>query len=96
MNKRDPALWRVCREFHGREWRDGAVVYDAASGDTHHLAPMAFQILTLIHGTPLTQEELASRLLSSDSTAPNEECLITIESIVNNLHELGFIEPEQH
>ena len=96
MSKRDTAHWRACREFHGREWGDGAVIYDAASGDTHHLALMAFQILTLIHSSPCTQEELASRVLSSDSATPDEEFFITIESIVNNLYGLGFIEPEHH
>jgi len=97
VSKRGAARWQVCREFHSKEWCDGAVVYDAASGDTHHLAPMAFQILAHLQACPCTQQELASRVLSSDSAAPDQpdqESLSTIESIVTDLSELGFIEPK--
>lgn len=94
MSKREAARWQVCREFHSKEWCDGAVVYDAASGDTHHLAPMAFQILAHLQASPYTQQELATRVLSSDPAAPDQESLLAIESIVTDLSELGFIEPK--
>lgn len=96
VNKGEPARWCISREIHGKEWRDGAIVYDAASGDTHHLSLPAFHILALIQDSPLTQEEIAARMLPALSSAPNEEFLLTLEAIVNNLHALGFIEPARH
>lgn len=95
MKKFDATRWQVCREFHSAEWPDGAVVYDTASGDTHHLAPAAVQILHLIHDSPCTLKALATRVLSSDSATPDQAPLLTIEAIVTDLSELGFIEPEQ-
>ena len=96
MSKRETARWRICRNFQGREWLDGAVVYDTASGDTHHLALLAFQILTCIRDAPCTQEEVLHRVLSSPSTKLNEESPETINAIVQDLHTLGFIELDSH
>lgn len=96
MKKFDATRWRVCREFHSAEWPDGAVVYDMASGDTHHLTPAAVQILHLIHDSPCTLKALATRALSSNAATPDQESLVMIEAIVTDLSKLGFIEPEQH
>ena len=96
MSKRDTARWRVCRDFQGREWLDGAVVYDTASGDTHQLALMAFQILTCIRDAPCTQEEILHCVLSSPSTKLDEENPEAINSVVQDLHTLGLIELESH
>lgn len=96
MKKCDTTRWRACREFHISEWPDGAVVYDTASGDTHHLTPAATQILNLIHDSPSTLQALTSRVLSSDSATPDQASLVMIEAIVTDLSKLGFIEPEQH
>lgn len=88
--------WRVSREFHSAVWPDGAVVYDSASGDTHHLAPAAIQILNLILEAPCTLETLAACALASDVATSHPESLSAIEAIVTDLSELGLIEPEPH
>ena len=88
--------WRVSREFHSAEWPDGAVVYDSASGDTHHLASAAIQIFNLILAAPCTLKALAACALASDAETPHPESLSAIEAIVTDLSELGLIEPEPH
>ena len=92
-NKRDAIRWQACREFRSAEWPDGVVIYDTASGDTHHLTPAALQILNLIHDSPSTLKALAE-VLPSGATA--EDSLSMIEAIVTDLTELGFIEPKSH
>lgn len=88
--------WRVSGEFHSAVWPDGAIIYDAASGDTHHLAPAAIQILNLILEAPCTLKTLAARTPAPDADTPDPESLAVIEAIVTDLSELGLIEPEPH
>ena len=86
----------MCREFHCKEWTDGAVIYDLASGDTHHLTLAASDILNLIHSAPCTQEEIASHVLSSGPDPVDKETLVAIDGILTHLMELGFIEAIKH
>lgn len=88
--------WRVCREYRCKEWPDGAVLYDCASGDTHHLTPAAFRILSLLHNAQHTQEELARCVLSSGVTTVDDESLAMIDATLAHLAELGLIESIQH
>jgi PqqD family protein of HPr-rel-A system len=88
--------WRVCREYRSKEWPDGAVLYDTASGDTHHLTPSAFRILSLLHAAPRTQEELAHCVLSSGVTKVGDENLAIIDATLAHLVELGLIESIRH
>jgi len=92
----DNARWQVCREFRVNEWLDGAVLYDTASGDTHHLAPVAFQILSLLLHAPRTQEELVRCVLSSDEMTVDDESLAMIDATLAHLAELGLIESIKH
>lgn len=69
------------------------MVYDAASGDTHQLSPLAYQILTLIQEAPATQDTLAARVPPAPDDTDDGAALA---AIVLNLHELGLIEPEPH
>ncbi len=86
--------WRTCREYLHREWSDGAVLYDTASGDTHHLTPSAFQILHLLQA-PHTQEELTRCVLSSDSKMVDEDRIAMIDATLAHLVQLGLIESLQ-
>jgi len=87
----DTPRWRVCRDYRYHVWLDGAVVYDTASGDTHHLTPAAFRILSLLVENPHTPEEVA-RMLSSDVTAADDEGRAMIDATLAHLAELGLIE----
>lgn len=89
--------WRVSREYRSKEWLDGAVLYDCASGDTHHLTPAAFRILSLLHNAQHTQEELARCVLSSGvTTTVDDEIIASIDATLAHLAELGLIESIQH
>jgi len=88
--------WRTCREFQSKAWQDGVVLYDTASGDTHHLTPAAFQILSLLHNAPRTQEELARCVLLSDVTTVDDESLAMIDATLAHLEQLGLIESINH
>ena len=68
------------------------MVYDIASGDTHQLAPLAFQILTRIQADPCTQDVLTELTPPAVDTADIE----TLDAIVHHLYTLGLIEPEPH
>lgn len=78
------------------DWPDGAVLYDTASGDTHHLTPAAFTILSLLQNAPRTQEELAHCVLSSDVMPVDDESLAIIDATLSHLVELGLIESIHH
>jgi PqqD family protein of HPr-rel-A system len=88
--------WRTCREFRSKAWQDGVVIYDTASGDTHHLTPTAFQILNLLHNAPHTQEELARCVLSSDVNTVGDESLAMLDATLAHLAQLGLIESIKH
>lgn len=94
MHRHETIRWRSRRPFRGSAWPDGAVVYDAASGDTHQLSPLAYQILTLIQEAPATQEALAARV--TPASLGENDVGAALAAIVLNLHELGLIEPEPH
>lgn len=72
------------------------MLYDTASGDTHHLTPDAFQILILLHTAPRTQEELAHCVLSSDVTMVDDDSLAIIDATLGHLEQLGLIESINH
>lgn len=88
--------WRACRDFPRAEWPDGAVVYDPASGDTHHLTPAAACILALVRSGPRAQQDLAQCVLSSDLTQVDDTGLATLDATLSHLQQLGLIEPIPH
>lgn len=90
MSHNDTTLWQANRAFYSRSWADGAVLYDAASGDTHHLTLLALQILRLLQNDPYTLPALSARVLAAEANTPNQD---TIEAIVLNLNALRLIEP---
>lgn len=72
------------------------MLYDTASGDTHHLTPESARILSLLHDAPSTREELARCVLSSGETGVDDASLTMIDAILAHLVELGLIESIQH
>jgi PqqD family protein of HPr-rel-A system len=88
--------WRLRRDLHRKEWSDGAIFYDVASGDTHHLTLAASQILKLIQSAPCSREDIARSLLAADTEALDTDSLLAIDGMLAHLVELGFIESAEH
>jgi PqqD family protein of HPr-rel-A system len=88
VNPRDSTRWQAKRSLHVHAWADGAVLYDADSGDTHLLNQPAFEILQSLQRSPRTLLDLIAAL-----AATSAEERATIEAIVLNLNALGLIEP---
>ena len=84
--------WRLRRELHCKEWSDGALIYDVASGDTHHLTLAASQVLMLLQSAARSREDIARCLLSSDTEAVDTESLLAMDGMLAHLTELGLIE----
>lgn len=92
----DRQRWRACRDLRRREWTDGAVVYDPASGDTHQLTPAAACILALLGGGTRAEQDLAQCVLSSGLTQADDAGLAMLEATLSHLQQLGLIEPIPH
>lgn len=56
--------WRVTRpaDLHIREWDEAGVVYDAGSGDTHLLDPLALELLSLLSTHDWTLDALTDEM----------------------------------
>ncbi|MFG6467369.1 HPr-rel-A system PqqD family peptide chaperone [Roseateles sp. BYS87W] len=59
--------WQLNRphDMHVREWEDGGVIYDAISGNTHLLDPLALELLDLLRQRPWSVPELVTDLQHS-------------------------------
>ena len=95
----DAVRWRLSQQFHfhnhSKEWPDGAVVYDPASGDTHHLALPAFQLLKMLSQTSYSAMDMARQFIPELEGITPDEVISDITLLLNDLHALGLIEPER-
>ena len=83
----NPATHLRWREFDG-EW----VVYDAGSGQTHHLDAFSATVLTLIESAPLSEGQLLATLAEHLGAADPGPLPATLSSILQQLEALGLIE----
>ncbi|MGN6829525.1 HPr-rel-A system PqqD family peptide chaperone [Paucibacter sp. M5-1] len=69
----------------------GGVVFDQASGDTHFLDALAFELLELADSQPLEVEPL-SRLLFDDAPSLQDgEAEFRVHSALRHLQALGLL-----
>lgn len=73
-------------------WNDEAVVYNIASGDTHHLNSVAALALQKLH-TPHTAKSLASALSEELPIVLDQQFVLQIEQLLQQFDELGLITP---
>lgn len=59
-----PTRWQLKRadEVRVREWDDGGVIYDAASGNTHLMDPLGLELLALLRLHPWDVDGLVAEL----------------------------------
>lgn len=84
--------WRCCRkaDFSIREWEDGCVVFDDASGKLHCLTSVAGEALALVlSSSGLTGDEIAESLLGEIPTLTDSEMM---ENMLSGLASMDLID----
>ena len=88
-------VWRVPREnmLAWRVWDDEFLVYNTASGQTHHLNFLAGEALRSLEAEPGSASELVRRLADQFEIAEDIPPLQMIDRLIRELDELGLIAP---
>jgi PqqD family protein of HPr-rel-A system len=87
--------WTVPEEnrLAWRGWDDEFLVYNAASGQTHHLNLLAAEALRCLAAEPALTRELVGRLANQFEIAEDSPPLQMIDRLILELDELGLIAP---
>ena len=76
-----------------KSWGDEAVVYDAASGDTHYLKPLTRALYQTCRDHPgYTSAELAAALATRLGVANTPQLHEFTEDTLASLHKIGLLE----
>ena len=76
-----------------KSWGDEAVVYDAASGDTHYLKPLTLALYHICLDRPgLTSTELAAALAARLDVAPSPQFQMLTEDALASLRKTGLLQ----
>jgi len=88
-------VWRVPLRnmFSWRVWDDEFLVYNTASGQTHHLNFLAGEALRSLEAEPASASELVCRLADQFEIAQDSPPLQTIDRLIREFDELGLIAP---
>jgi len=78
-------VWRI--------WDDEFLVYNTASGQTHHLNLLAGEALRSLEAEAAHGHELAHRLADQFEIAEDSPPLLMIDRLIHELDELGLIAP---
>jgi PqqD family protein of HPr-rel-A system len=76
-----------------REWDGEFLVYNAASGQTHHLNLLAGEVLRSLEAAPGSVGEVVCRLANLFEIAEDSPPLQMIDSLIRQFDELGLIAP---
>ena len=94
-NSPPPNLWRVglgC-DLRWRQWDDECIVFNPAAGDTHVLNHAAAEALQALENAPTDIDGLTHTVASALNLEPDEELLRHMQQLVDQLDDLGLIEP---
>jgi PqqD family protein of HPr-rel-A system len=84
--------WKAA-ELRWKSWPDSDVVFNLASGNTHLLTPLAAQILRKLEIEPADCYQLAERIASEADIASGDDLVESVSNLLDNLDNLGLIEP---
>ena len=74
-------------------WGDEAVVYDAASGDTHYLKPLTLALYQICRDHPeYTSTELAAALAAHFAVTATPQLQELADDAFHSLHKIGLLE----
>ena len=76
-----------------RVWDDEFLIYNTASGQTHHLNFLAGEALRSLEAEPGSASELVRRLAEQFEIAEDSPQLQMIDRLIQQFEELGLIAP---
>lgn len=77
-----------------RNWDDGTVLYNALSGETHVLGPLAGMALRAITEAPASTDAIRALLTSELPEADPERLRAELDDLLTEMARLGVIAPE--
>ena len=88
-------VWRVplTNMLAWRAWDDEFLVYNTASGQTHHLNFLAGEALRSLEAQPGSASELVRRLADQFEIMQDSPQLQMIDRLIRQFDELGLIAP---
>jgi PqqD family protein of HPr-rel-A system len=76
-----------------KSWGDEAVVFDAASGDTHYLKPLTLALYQTCRDHPgFTSAELAAALAARLNVPNTPQLMELTDDTLNSLRKIGLLE----
>lgn len=76
-----------------KSWGDEAVVFDAASGDTHYLKPLTLALYQTCRDHPgFTSAELAAALAARLNVPNTPQLMELTDDTLNSLRKTGLLE----
>jgi PqqD family protein of HPr-rel-A system len=89
-------VWTVPPEnsLAWRVWNDEFLVYNSASGQTHHLNFLAGEALRSLEAEPGSAHALVCRLARQFEIAEDSPPLQMIDGLIREFDELGLIAPQ--
>jgi len=76
-----------------KSWGDEAVVFDAASGDTHYLKPLTLALYQTCRDHPgFTSAELAAALAARLNVMNTPQFMELADDTLNSLRKIGLLE----
>ena len=77
-----------------KNWGDEAVIYDAASGDTHYLKPLTLALYQICRDHPgYTATEIAAELAMRLSVVNTPQLRELTEETLSSLRKISLLEP---
>ena len=88
-------VWCVPPEFSlaWRYWDGEYIVYNSASGQTHHLNFVAGEALKSLEKAPASGPEIKDRLADQLGLAPDDDAVVDISELADHFDELGLVAP---
>lgn len=96
QNATRTARWRVVSpdRLTPRHWGEETILFNQASGQTHYLNQLAWEVLSrLMRGGPLTWEALIASLADCCEPELLDRSAPAISALLEELDSLGLIEP---
>lgn len=76
-----------------KSWADEAVIYDAASGDTHYLKPLTLALYQTCRDHPgFTSAEIAAALAARLNVTNSPQFMELTDDTLNSLRKTGLLE----